>query len=209
MIPMEQKMADIIEVNAKLEKKLKAARIENKDLKKRLAIIENEIEELTARGDYKPTASKKTGDSKARLIEQYEEQLEERDNEIRKLITKNSSLEADFRVMERKMKTASIGISYRDSSQACTDTERFSSPQQNSKENLQRWHESMPQRQAKMSIGTSGQLSGSNNRRSDFVSLADELRTRHCRSPLHDMTNTMARPSEDNTEAISKFKSVV
>ena len=210
MIPLEQKMADLSEYNTKLEKKLKATKSENKDLKKRLTIIEDEIEELTARENYKHPSSmfKKNGESKVKMIEQYELQLEERDNEIRMLMTQNRNLSTDMHNLERKIKTNSINYSQRDSSQLNTITERYSSPQQNSKENLHRWHDSMPQNNAKITGSMNGAFSVSNNKRSDFVSLADELRTRHGRSPLGDATNTYGRPSEDNTEAISKFKSV-
>ena len=78
--PLEEKVREVTELNLKYEKKLRAGREENEELRGRLSKIEEELEKVTVWG------ASEAKSSRAKLIEEYERKLEEKDRDIRMMV---------------------------------------------------------------------------------------------------------------------------
>lgn len=208
--PLEQKLKELTDQNSRYEKKLRQCKDENKDLKQQLAMIEAEVEDMTARGLQSSSKTEaKVGQVKAKLMARYEQQLEERDNEIRVLLNQNRNMETDLRHLERKLKSGEATWSPSDSIRTDQLTDRISSPADRDS-GKPRWHASMQQASMYNTLGPCGPTWSTKGKNTgQFVALADHLRTRNAASPLLDVTDILNRPSDDNSAAIDKFKQVL
>ncbi len=105
--PLEEKVSEVTEMNVKYERKIKSLKNENKELKQRLEKIEEEVEQLTLRGfgSNAHMATKTIAEKKEkRMITAYEQQLEEKENEIRALLTQKRNLQEDLNKQTRKLR---------------------------------------------------------------------------------------------------------
>lgn len=103
--PLEEKVKEVTETNIKYERKIKQLKSENADLKQRLEKIEEEVEQLTMRGfgSNAHVATKNFAEKKERrIVEAYEQQLEEKENEIRSLLTQKRNLQEDLNKQARR-----------------------------------------------------------------------------------------------------------
>lgn len=190
--PMDNKIQELTATNLKLEKKIKIYKEDIKVLKSQLSSIEGELEEMSVRGIKLPSRSQtKLTQTKTTLLNNFEQQLEDRENEIKMLTTQNRNLETDLRHLERKLKVGGLKMSPRSPESESLASGRDSS--QIHPNSFYRWHASMPQQAGKAD---------------QYVPLTNHLRSRQ-RSPLDDMTESLNRPTDDNLAAIDKFKSVI
>lgn len=203
--PLEQQLRDLSSSNARLEKRLRGCKDENRELKNQLAAIEAEVEEMTARGVIPSKADSSLGQSKNSMIKKYEQQLEERENEIRLLTTQNRNLETDLRHLERKVKMGQVAWSPVASLCSESLTERVSLPIND--KSGSRWHTSLQQQTGTTNQNGYSRGWSSKGDRSQYVALNDHLRTR-LQSPLEDITDSLNRPTDENAAALDKFKQV-
>ena len=96
--PLEHKVKEVTDLNLKYEKKLKTYKQENEQLQSKLLKIEEELDNMTARGFISKQQSAEDLDRRDKLIEAYERRLQEKDKEVKNLKKLRRSRDEDLKV---------------------------------------------------------------------------------------------------------------